>query len=386
MADGAFNFETCLLKHHVRKNYWLPFCKDRLNTIRANDNSHHKRRLRYFTFCAVGAIDVLMLDVAKVIWPSANGRFDTVFFFDKNSEYISETQKRIPGARGFPGDFINIVLLEDPKEDNLLESGTYLDSRVEEEDEFEIRDHQRILQMRSNFIRCFPFDVINLDLEQFLFKPNDPIPGKVISAMRKIFLWQTRPMEATRFHKATTIDGFTLMFTTQIGPKNLNKGYLDMLEKCIDDNIKEDREVLLPMLEKRSNGLTNVHQLREKNFDLFFKLAMPKILAEVLIEQDWYVDPRKGIEIIEFERSTSHGSYKMLHLVMDVKRQNPTKDNRGPRLVAPSDLLNSHNSVIRQLFGNEGEIISEESIDKVDLQKNLDLIISRRKKYMGEDE
>ena len=36
MADGAFKFEDCLLKHYVRKNAWLPMCKQRLKSLKAS--------------------------------------------------------------------------------------------------------------------------------------------------------------------------------------------------------------------------------------------------------------------------------------------------------------------------------------------------------------
>src|ERR1041384_6632857 len=116
--DGLFKFEDCLLKHFIRKEAWLPRCKIRLRTIRkAAKKAAEARRLKYFTFCAVGALDVLMLDLEKVIRRSKeNRRFDTVYFFDVDSEYVIETQKRIPGAQGFASDFVQAVLVDDPLE------------------------------------------------------------------------------------------------------------------------------------------------------------------------------------------------------------------------------------------------------------------------------
>ena len=66
MSDGVFPFEDCLLKHHVRTDGWLPLCKKRQNAINQGVTESKQRRLRYFTFCAVGAVDVLMLDVAAI--------------------------------------------------------------------------------------------------------------------------------------------------------------------------------------------------------------------------------------------------------------------------------------------------------------------------------
>src|SRR5437660_1637212 len=114
----AIDFENDIVKHYVRLNGWLPLCRQRLKTIQATEG---ERRLRYFTFCARHAMDVLMLDVAKVLIRSASKRFDSVVFFDRDQESILDTIKRIPGAIGFPGNFISIVLLEDPQEDALLD-------------------------------------------------------------------------------------------------------------------------------------------------------------------------------------------------------------------------------------------------------------------------
>ena len=100
---GIFKYEDCPLKHYVRLEGWLPFAQRRLKAIRANRKPNQQRGLRYFTFCAVGALDVLMLDVAGVIKKN-DGRFDNVVFFDYKDEQVLETQRRIPGAIGFPGN------------------------------------------------------------------------------------------------------------------------------------------------------------------------------------------------------------------------------------------------------------------------------------------
>jgi hypothetical protein len=43
------------------------------------------------------------------------------------------------------------------------------------------------------------------------------------------------------------------------------------------------------------------HHLESKD-QLFFKLAIPKLLAQTLMSQDWYIDADRGITIYEFER------------------------------------------------------------------------------------
>ncbi len=193
------------------------------------------RRLRYFTFCAVGAIDVLMLDVARVIRRSNDGEFDTVVFFDRGDIEVLETQKRIPGAHGYIGDFVDLVLLPDLDEEVVVEGLEHLAAPAGEPDEAATRERQRRLAQRQAFIREFPFDVTNLDLEGFFFRAGDPFPGRLVNALRTILRWQRRPIERPK-RAPEYLDGFSLMFTTQIGPPNLGQDYLQMLRDALDHN------------------------------------------------------------------------------------------------------------------------------------------------------
>lgn len=379
MIEGLFKYENDLLKHHVRTEGWLPICKKRLKSIRDANPPKKSRPLRYFTFCAVGAVDVLMLDVAKIIRPSKNGRFDTVFFFDKTPELVNETQKRIPGAIGFPGNFTDIVLLDDPNEDYVLDGLDYLASPELQADEFQTRERQLRLATRQSFISCFPFDVINLDLEEFLFKPNDQLPGKVINALRKVFAWQRRPLA---INKNKGLEGFSLMFTTQVGPPNLSENYLKMLRDRLNANLIGDDA--LKILFTNRTGCNDTTVLQNEKFETFFKLAVPKIFAAILKEEDWHIDPNLGILVFEFERSSKSGPYKMLHLVMDVKRHNPPKEKRAPGDV-PADAQEAYRKVVHQIFTKTEVVVSEKTIDKTELHDDLKKIKARRRKYYPDD-
>ena len=376
MADGAFKYEDCLLKHHVRTHAWLPLCKRRLKTIRHTSTGKKQRRLRYFTFCAVGAIDVLMLDVAKVICRSESRGFDNVVFFDKSPEFVLETQKSIPGAIGFPGNFVNVVLLEDLDEDDVVDATSYLSSPTDAADEYLVRERQRMLAKRHSFIQRFPFDVINLDLEQFLFQPKHDLPGKIINAFRKVFQWQQRPLI-----NGDKLSGFSLMFTTQIGPPDITDEYLNMLHSNLQTNI--DADASLKDCLTKYIGHADLNKLRSEHFEIFFKLGMPKIFASTLMEADWYVDSEKGISIFEFERPSDCGPYKILHLVMDVKRKEPPKEKRPP-LTHSAVAQKAYRDVVRKIFCEDIAVVSDGNIDKASLQQNLELIKSRRKKYYPE--
>lgn len=116
------------------------------------------------------------------------------------------------------------------------------------------------------------------------------------------------------------------MFTTKIGPENLPEDYLTRLQTSFRDNLQRDND-LNDILQGRA-GTADVATLRQANFESFFKLAIPKLLAQTLMSQDWYIDPNRGITVYEFERHFESGSYKMLHIVMDIKRHQPRRDQR----------------------------------------------------------
>lgn len=382
---GIFEFEDCLLKHHIRTRAWLPLCSKRREAIRsASSKAARQRPLRYFTFCAAGAIDVLMLDVESVIHPSAGGHFESVCFFDRTSEDVIETQKRIPGAVGFPGDFVSVVLVADPEEAVFVDDLSALESPPDQQDTEQTHSMQRLRAQHRAFIMQFPFDVVNLDLEGFLFKPNDPIPGQMVNCLRKICEWQRKPFEVrTGSRKTVTmqLEGFGLMFTTQVGPPNLGENYLGMLSDCVLKNLEGDAS--LRQAFRESTGFDDHLTLRDSNFLRFFELAAPKVLLDVLVEKDWYVDPADGISLYEIERESKDGPYRMLHLVMNVVKQSPALDRRPPGDM-PVEVRTAYRDVVSALFSKGAVLVTEDIIEKDGLQQHLGFVKARAKKYSGE--
>jgi hypothetical protein len=373
MADG-FAFEDCLLKHYIRKEVWLPFCRDRLRKIRASAPKN-PRRLRYFTFCAVGALDVLLLDREKVIRKSNTSEFDTVFFFDKSEEAIIETRKRIRGANGFPGDFAEIVLMA-ADGDEQLELHILPDDR----DTKAVRQKQFKKAQLGRFIESFPFDVVNLDVEQYLFRPKEDLPGVLTNAMRKLLEWQRREGIGSN-GKPFTLDGFSMMFTTKVGPPGLPEDYMSYLrDHCLVNNLAAHQELNTPFLQK-SNG-KDPAQFFQDDFDGAFKLAVPKSLSELALEQDWYIDDAKGIEVYQFDRPHAEGSYRMLHMAMAVNRQAPPKEKRAPGQQA-NDALGAHKNTIVKIFGED--VVAVESLVngkmEAELKVDLEKLFKHRMRY-----
>jgi hypothetical protein len=287
-----------------------------------------------------------------VIRKSSNDEFDTVFFFDKSKEAVIETQKRIPGANGFPGDFVEIVL---QAADGDAELGLHI--LTDARDTREVRQKQMRKAQLGALIESFPYDVVNLDVEQYLFHPKERLPGVLTNAMRRMLEWQRREGIGPN-GKPFTLDEFTLMFTTQVGPTGLPDEYMSYLrEHCLVNNLAAHQELNNPFL-KKSNG-KNPTQFFQDDFDGAFKLAVPKGLSELALEQDWFIDDARGIKVYQFDRPFAGGTYRMLHMAMAVKRQAPPREQRAPGQQAAA-ALGAHKNTIIKIF--DEDVVAVESL------------------------
>ncbi len=367
---GPFKFEDDLLKHYVRITGWLPLCAERQKRLQTR-KPRDRRRLKYFTFCAVNAVDVLMLDVAKVIHRSSTDRFDTVYFFDRTPDLVAQTQLRIPGSIGFAGSFVATVLAP-------LEDFDPLAAPKAERDTGDVRRRQIMQATKRDFIASFPFDVLNLDLEDLIFKAKDTIPGDVIRALRQVCEWQRRPLNGRS--GLEYLDGFTLLFTTRVGPPELREDYARMLLKQLEANVASDGS-LGDILRHRS-GL-EVGQLQGSNLAVFFELGVPKVIANVLMEEDWYVEPTPGVLAFRFTRS-GNPPYDILHFAMNVGRQNPSRDKREPGMV-PENVASGYKAVARRLFQEPATVVTDAVVAEANLSPSLEDIKGRRRKYYPDD-
>jgi hypothetical protein len=374
---GVFAFEDCPLKHYVRKEVWLPLSKERLKAIRRVAKGK-PRRLRYFTFCAVGALDVLLLDREKVVQKSETGEFDNVYFFDRDEDSVVETRKRIPGANGFPGDFVKVVLQAQPGDEDVFAT---LDSPPDLEDTQAVREAKRSRAQLQLLVTAFPFDVINLDVEQYLFRPKEQLPGNLTNALRRIFNWQCR--QRKEGPRTVSVQEFSLMLTTQVGPKNLPANYLDWLRTvCFEQNIAKYQELTEPFLRK-SNGRTPV-QFFDQDFDGAFKLAIPKSLAELAIESDWYLDGDEGISVYQFQRASKDGPYCMLHMAMTFRRQSPDRDHRGVGQGIRPDDEKEHRRAIQSIFESDTIDVDQLVVGgvKAAIETDLQALFAYRERYL----
>ena len=364
-------------KHYVRYNGWLPFCKQRKALLLESlKSSKQKRSLRYFTFCAVSAVDVLMLNYEGIIRASKKQPFKMVTFFDKSNDLVDQTKKRIPGARGFTGNFVNLMLSEEFAElddfgDEVVDVSVLLESPPTKLDEYATRTAMREKAQLGGLFNSFPYDIVNLDLEGYLFRPGDEFPGRLLNAFRRILKWQRRPVfvgAGTKPKNLGPIEGFTLMFTTQIGPANLSDDYLQLLRRVIAENVATNAELDAAL--RRMFGTSDPTVVERENFDAFFKLSVPKQLSRLILDEDWYIDSESGIRTFCFERPCKDGTYKMLHFVMHIHRQSPDISHRASN-TPTKEAKESYISIVKRIFELKEDNVVLDTDTEVQLKDHL---------------
>jgi hypothetical protein len=320
----------------------------------------------------VNAVDVLMLDVAKVIRPSpTTGRFDTVCFFDRTVELVEQTKLRIPGSIGFAGSFVETVLTP-------LAGANPLAAPSTERDTEDVRRRQVLQATKRDFIDKFPFDVLNLDLEDLIFKARDKFPGDVIKALKQLCEWQRQPLISRSGPEL--LSGFTLLFTTRLGPAELREDYAQMLACELEANVAANR-LLAKLLESR-NGL-EIGRLQEEDFATFFELGVPKVIAKVLMDEDWYIDPIPGLVAFKFTRP-GRPPYDIVHFAMNVSRQSPPRDERHPGTI-PSPVAAAYEAFAHRLFERPAAVVTDSTVSGIDLKPSLEQIKARRRKYYSDE-
>ena len=169
--------------------------------------------------------------------------------------------------------------------------------------------------------------------------------------------------------------------TGKVGPAGLPDPYVSYLrDDCLARNLAAYQELSDPF--RKKSGGRDPGDFFANDFDGAFKLAVPKSLTELALEQDWYIDDIKGIQVFQFDRPFLDGKYRMLHMVMSVKRQEPPEEKRAPGQKAPA-ALDSHKNTILKLF--DAEVVSvearvqgaREAVLKADLEK----LFRHRKRY-----
>ena len=111
------------------------------------------------------------------------------------------------------------------------------------------------------------------------------------------------------------------------------------------------------------------------------KLGIRKVLANLILDGDWYIDPEEGIKAFEFQRESAAGPYTMLHFVMDVKRQKPSVNERAPGSGPAPAAQAAYSSVVDNLFADPVIQVTDAMAEAANLKPSLDDIQRRRERY-----
>jgi hypothetical protein len=319
---------------------------------------------------------VLLLARERVITTSKTGDFDTVVFFDR-PENVEQVQLRIPGSLGFPGEFFSVVDMQDNEEPDESDAVEVLDGDAAAQDTIETHKQKNLLATRRQFIRTFPFDVINLDVERYFFIPSEEVPGKLVRALRKVLTWQKHPGLWAK--KKYNIQEFDLMFTTKVGPNLANSEYRDMLIHILENNIQ--RESDLARLYNEKFNQQSVVELFESSYDTALKLAIPKSIVDIVQDEDWFVDSSEGLRVFQFQRQAPAHNYTMLHMVMTVRRPKKTLERRPISQKISVEAAKENLAVVRRIFQDTCADVDALVVAPLEglLQQDLNELISYRR-------
>ncbi len=342
------------LKHHIRLDGWLPACRERLKLVKKANRKH----CNYFTFCGRGAKDVLVLNRDRIVPYRSSKGFSTVAFFELDPDAMRDASQLLWGANPFEADFLDVMDFPDDPILWMEDVDELSSNRNIEPGATEFRE-QQLKSARRRFLRLFPFDIINLDLCGHVFRANDPLPGKVIQAIRKVLACQCRSLIEDNVNHGE-LPGFTLMFTTEVGPMNLGETHTEALSTILESNMEGNDELRQAFIAKTqcqtASDLLQLDRLR------FLALGTCKLIARELLNSDWYFDPD---ELLVFElvrpATASKPAYKMLHLVGQVVRQSPIQSARIETVTAAA--VDAYEQVVRQLFEGEPVRVSPEDIE-----------------------
>jgi hypothetical protein len=350
----GIDYKTDISKHYVRRNGWLPACR---NQVLAIKRRLKKAPLRYFTFCAADAIDVFMLEREKIIQRHAiTGRLEGVFFCERNEDDFGKIADLIGSPeQGFQGDFERIVLFEDDHET----LGKELYNETEEAFTEALRKKLRHKDAHARLRREFPFDIINLDVCGVMFPPRRGVIAPLLRSVIQILKWQTEyQLPNNQYSKQ-----FTLFLTSHVDPDQTDREAIEQLSGRLSDNISAHPEFRSAFANRYGHEV--VGNLVDQKFAEFFCLSLPKyIIHYVLFELGWEASYGPIFLYNRPDRYTQK-NYQMMHSISTYKRI----EKFGQRLDQPN--VSQYVQAVTRII-ESGMTWVEPQIEIVDIKTELE--------------
>ena len=303
------NFEKDLLKHYVRTHGWLAAAKDQKHAIR---NRSKRIPLRYFTFCAAGAIDVFMFEREGILKRSEETeRLEDVYYCEEDLENFGLIAGLIGSPeKGFQGAFEEIVLFKDDED---TEGRTLVDDNPYS---LELWEKLRYKDAHCRLRNAFPFDIINLDVFGVMFPSEQEIITPLLDSITQILRWQTESRFSINNRECKR---FTLFLTSHIDSDLTDKTAIQQLENRVIDNINTSAEFQSAFFNKYEHS--EVKKLINESFAEFFCVALPKFMIhEASFAHGWQVTCGPTYLYNRDNRWNGNKHYQIMHTVSVYER------------------------------------------------------------------
>lgn len=365
----SLDYNTDPVKHYVRYNGWI-------NTFRTiknhSDNEFNRKRrpnrCKYFTFCALEAVDVFMFEKINFIYrdPSTK-RLSNVFFCENDVESFSVISKMIGSEQqGFFGDFKDIIL-QDITQPDLGQS----DDPFDEPETSADREILRLKEVKRSLVKVFPFDVINLDLYGNFFP-------KFQSRYSDACQTYSQVLELQKLNNEYDCKRFA-MFLTVYTPVNLdqiNPDAFETLEQTIFSNFTYEafRNTFLAKF-----GHNNPHKI-----EVYLRFIIGFVKRIIFIEsyrQGWQPIVK---EILCYDRQKPQTGepYKMTTFVIEYRR-NPGLEQLDFAGTIPQLVKDDYLAQLCDLLLNQPAMVPDEAQVPQEIIEDLDGIIRFRNTFLS---
>jgi len=249
-------------KHYVRRDGWLPASKEYMKKT-------GKSVVKYFTLCDVQALDIFMLEMARVLPRDENGKLPNVVICEGLAwkvPHINRLVKPPLEEAIIPESLEDLLTFEDDAYTRVTPLKTYERDKVK-------RRRLRLKERHERFKMFLPFDIINFD-------PCNSILGQALEVNR-LYKALERVFE---FQKLT--NQFLLFVTTRISDMHVS-----IVRKCkkeLSENVGK-----YPILKEamiKSLGEIEYNKIPEQNrIPICFAKS---ILVDIARRKGWYCEHR----------------------------------------------------------------------------------------------
>lgn len=363
------NYNTDIIKHHVRYYGWIKPFKTILNFVDAEVKKGRRvEKCKYLTFCAIQAIDVFLFEFLKFLHRNKDtSRLENVYFCENDQEAFTIIQRLIGSAeQGIFGDFKKIML-----QNIKAIPGNDEDPFDEPEDENE-REILRLSQLKGIVTTKFPFDVINLDFYGNFF-PNEQ--GRYSDSFHT-YIEILKLQKVNYEYPCKRFLMYLTVYTPMINEKRfINSEVITSFEQVLFENLVHE-EFSKNIQEKY--GTTDF-----KKFDVYLKFILgftKQVIFKETYKQGWMP---KIHNILTYDRTHSDGSpHKETTFVVEYYRNAKLDNLKDFEGAVFAEILEEYKAQLLDLVINRPEYVPKEADIPEEVRANLEAVREFRDSFL----